>query len=108
MLSIAFLTLRVINYLVHSITRDDMENIDDIADYIYEECLMKIKCLNNKGILGDYYADKEKKIIKKCKGQDAELLNEYHVNIYLKHLQINEMASARVRNSNKNYKTLVE
>lgn len=72
-----------------------MEDIKEIAEYAevtVKECILKIKYLKNKRLIGNYYIDREKNIVKMCSEEDAKLIDKYSDEIYCKHSQIDEMA----------------
>lgn len=94
-----------------AILNEGMDNIEEIAEYAecsYDDCIMKIKYLKNKRIIGDYFIDKKKKIIRKLDLDDSNLLKKYHDDIYYKHLQVDEIAKERSKIDNRNVKELEE
>ena len=73
------------------------ENIFEIANEsscTVEECVMKIKYLKNKRVLGDYYIDYLNKAIKPCTPDDSKVLEKYYTMLYFNHYSIDQMASS--------------
>lgn len=56
-----------------------------------EECVLKIRYLENKRIIENYYIDRVTWQIKKCSLEDEKLLEKYSGYIYNMHLQIDEI-----------------
>lgn len=72
---------------------EDLREIASKTNCTYEECILKIKYLKNKRVIGDnYYIDHVSGTIKKCSKEDKELLKKYSPYIYGKHFQIDEIA----------------
>ena len=75
----------------------NMENCTDInfiaqdTNCTYEECIIKIRYLKNKRIIGDYYIDTVEGKIYKCSSEDTELLCKYKPYIYNFHYQIDDI-----------------
>ena len=81
--------------IYQSIVRDHMTSIRKISeksDCALTECVLKIKYLKNKRLLGDYYIDTTHYQILPCSVADQALLDKYKPYIYGSHLQIDEMA----------------
>ena len=90
------------------ITKDREMNIKKIArnsNCTLEECVLKIKYLKNKRLLGDYYIDTNNFKLLPCSLEDQKLLDKYKPYIYGSHLQINEIANLI---PNKGYKNINE
>ena len=68
-----------------------------------EECVLKIRYLENKRIIENYYIDLNSKTIKKCSIEDEKLLQKYCGFIYNQHLQIDEITLKLPNTTNKNY-----
>jgi hypothetical protein len=71
---------------------EDLDFITKDSGCSFDECVLKIRYLKNKRLIGDYYIDIPNKIIKECSSEDEILLQKYVPYIYNKHLQINEIA----------------
>ena len=71
---------------------DDLRFIAEDSGCTYDECIMKIKYLKNKRLLGDLYIDYVNGIIKECSEADQKLLAKYSTFIYVNHYQIKDMA----------------
>ena len=56
------------------------------------ECVLKIKYLKNKRLIGDLYIDTVNNLLVPCSDEDQKLIEKYQVYIYNSHLQINEIA----------------
>lgn len=72
-----------------------------------EECILKIRYLKNKRIIGDYFINHITNIVKKCSKEDKLMLNKYVPYIYGQHLQIDEIAT-RLPGTTVNTKNKVE
>lgn len=70
----------------------DIKKIASISKCSYDECILKIRYLKNKRIIGDYYIDCERGEIKPCSKEDRLLIKKYAPYIYSKHYQIDEIA----------------
>lgn len=68
-----------------------------------EECVLKIRYLENKRIMENYYIDLNSKTVKKCSIEDEKLLQKYCGFIYNQHLQIDEITLKLPTTTNKNY-----
>ena len=82
--------------ILNMITNEKCEDLVEIANKsgcTYDECIIKIKYLKNKKLLGEYYIDSLSKTIKKCEGRDKELLSRYSKFIYKKHSQIDDIVT---------------
>ncbi len=84
--------LEIIYDLIINKKYDDIEIIAKESNCTLEECVMKIRYLKNKRLIGDYYIDVNTKKIRPCSESDEKLLNEYSKFIYYQHLQIDEIA----------------
>ena len=82
-----------------------IRKIAEKSNCTLEECVLKIRYLKNKRLLGDYYIDTNNFILLPCSGEDQELLDKYKPYIYGSHLQVNEIANLV---SNKGYKDIHE
>lgn len=85
-----------INKIYDLIINKKYTNIEEIANESHctiDECILKIKYLKNKRIIGDYYINHITKEIKKCSKEDKALLNKYVPYIYGQHFQIDEIAT---------------
>jgi len=72
---------------------EDLREIAAKTNCTYEECILKIKYLKNKRVIGDnYYIDHITGVIKKCSKEDKALLKKYSPYIYGKHFQVDEIA----------------
>ena len=72
------------------------ESISDIAKKsgcTVSECVMKIRYLKNKKIIGDYFIDTNHDQIVPCDAKDEMLLNKYKPYIYHSHLQVREIVT---------------
>ncbi len=79
-----------------SIVEDKLQNIDEIAmkaGCSFDECILKIRYLKNKRIIGDYAIDLLNRKIRECTLEETKMLEKYHDLIYVKHYQIEEMAT---------------
>lgn len=85
-----------VNAIYNLIVNKKYEDLREIArktNCTYEECILKIRYLKNKRVIGDnYYIDHISGIIKKCSKEDKVLLKKYSPFIYGKHFQVDEMA----------------
>lgn len=72
--------------------KTDLEEIAKLSNCEYNECVLKIKYMKNKRILGDYYIDTISREIKKCSPEDKKLIKKYSPYIYGNHYQIDEIA----------------
>ena len=71
---------------------EDLHFIAEDSGCTYEECIMKIKYLKNKRLIGNLYIDHIHGIIKECSEEDKKLLNKYSAFIYTNHYQIKDIA----------------
>ena len=97
--------LNTIYELITKNKESDIKKIADSSDCTLEECVLKIKFLKNKRLLGDYYIDTSNMKLLPCNLEDQKLLDKYKPFIYRSHLQINEIANLI---SNKGYKSINE
>lgn len=78
------------------IIKDNMTDIKAIASKsscALTECILKIKYLKNKRLIGDYYIDTTHFQLLPCSMADQALLDKYKPYVYGSHLQINEIAN---------------
>ena len=97
-----------LNNIYKLITKDketDIKKIAESSNCTLEECVLKIRYLKNKRLLGDYYIDTNNFKLLPCSREDQKLLDKYKPFIYGSHLQINEIANLI---SNKGYKNIKE
>lgn len=95
-----------IDCIQKSIKKDKLTDINEIAkraNCSYDECILKIKYLKNKRILGDYYIDVDNGIINPCNSVDKLLLKKYAPFIYKKHSQIDEIVNALTTTTYENF-----
>ncbi len=92
---------KIYNLIINE-NKDDIELIAKESDCTLEECIMKIRYLKNKRLIGDYYIDVANKIIRKCSETDQQLLKKYSKYIYNQHLQIDEIALRDTRTTLEN------
>ena len=71
---------------------NDIEFIAQESGCTFEECVMKIRYLKNKRVIGDYYIDLITKTIKLCSLEEQKLLEKYSKYLYNQHLQVSEIA----------------
>ena len=62
---------------------EDIENIALLSNCTIDECLLKIKYLENKRKIENYYIDVTEKTIKHCTPKDKKLLEKYSPYIYI-------------------------
>ena len=97
--------LNTIYDLIKKNEETDIKVIAKNSNCTLEECVLKIKYLKNKRLLGDYYIDTSNMKLLPCSVEDQKLLDKYKPFIYRSHLQINEIANLI---SNKGYKSINE
>ena len=97
--------LDIIYKLIIKDNESDIKKIAKKSNCTLEECVLKIKYLKNKRLLGDYYVDTNNFKLLPCSLEDQKLLDKYKPYIYGSHLQINEIANLI---SNKGYKDIHE
>ena len=97
--------LNTIYDLIKKNEETDIKVIAKSSNCTLEECVLKIKYLKNKRLLGDYYIDTSNMKLLPCSVEDQKLLDKYKPFIYRSHLQINEIANLI---SNKGYKSISE
>ncbi len=88
--------------------KTDIKKIAEKAGCSYEECILKIRYLKNKGKIGLCYIDHKNGIIKKCNKEEFELINKYKPYIYFNHLSIEEIILRLPGTTNKNRKEVEE
>ena len=84
-----------IKSIIDCVNNKRMDSIDEIAkvsNCTFDECVMKLRYLKNKRVIGNYYLDKINRTVRKCTEQDDEILKKYYNMIYVNHYQISEMA----------------
>ena len=84
---------------------NDIKKIAEKSNCTLEECVLKIKYLKNKRLLGDYYVDTNNFKLLPCSKEDQKLIDKYKAYIYGSHLQINDIANLI---PNKGYKDISE
>lgn len=70
----------------------DIVEIADKANCTVYDVVMKIRYLENKCIIPDYYIDTVNKVVVPCSEEDKKLLSKYAPYIYHNHMQIDEIA----------------
>jgi len=96
--------LNIILSLINS-KECNIKKIAEKSNCTLEECVLKIKYLKNKRLLGDYYVDTNNFVLLPCSEEDQRLLDKYKPYIYGSHLQVKEIANLV---SNKGYKDIQE
>lgn len=92
----------------------NVENCTDIrfiaqqSNCTYEECIIKIRYLKNKRVIGDCYIDTVNGIICKCTPEEEELIRKYQTLIYKYHYQIDDITLKLPNTSIDNYNTMRE
>lgn len=84
-----------INKIYNLITIDKEKDLKKIAAQTgctYEECILKIKYLKNKGQLGTYHIDHQHGKLYPCTKEEFKLIEKYKPYIYYNHLPISEIA----------------
>ncbi len=71
----------------------DIQVIAKESDCTLPECILKIRYLKNKRLLGDIYIDSQNMILFPCSEEDEKLLDRYKPFIYGSHSQVNEIAN---------------
>lgn len=82
--------------IYNCIVKEKKSNIKEIAERsncAYEECILKIKYLKNKGYIGEYYIDHIEGTVLPCTKEDLVLLKRYKKYVYNHHLQVDEIAA---------------
>ena len=79
----------------------DIRQISDSTSCQLPECVLKIKYLKNKRLIGDLYIDTVNMKLLPCSEEDQVLLEKYKPFIYGSHVQVMDMASV-LPNSNVN------
>lgn len=85
---------------------EDIENIALLSNCTIDECLLKIKYLENKRKIENYYIDVTEKTIKYCTPKDKKLLEKYSPYIYKLHLQPIEIALRLPEATNDNLESI--
>lgn len=85
-----------VNRILNSIKKGetDIKEIAKASHCTYPECVLKIKYLKNKRLIGDCYIDTTNLKIFACSSEDEELLKKYKTSVYDKHLSIDEIATS--------------
>ena len=83
----------------------DIKKIAEKSNCTLEECVLKIRYLKNKRIIGDYYVDTNNFKLLPCSSEDQKLIEKYKPFVYGSHLQVDEIANVI---SNKNYKSIYD
>ena len=84
--------LKIYDFIVNKKVYD----INLIAEKTYcnlTECVLKIRYLKNKRLIGDFYIDTVNKLLVPCNEEEQKLLDKYKPYIYNSHLQIKDMVS---------------
>ena len=77
------------------VLHDKLESIEEIANKsgcTCDECILKIKYLKNKRVIGDYSVDKVNHKIRPCNEEELKLIEKYGKLVYEKHYQVSDMA----------------
>jgi ssDNA-binding Zn-finger/Zn-ribbon topoisomerase 1 len=77
------------------ILNDKLESIEEIAQKsgcTFDECILKIRYLKNKRVIGDYSVDRVSGRIKPCSPEELKLTEKYGDLVYSKRYQIPDMA----------------
>ena len=85
-----------VTIIYNCIVKEKKSNIKEIAERsncTYEECILKIKYLKNKGYIGDYYIDHIEGTVLPCTKEDLILLKIYKKYVNNHHLQVDEIAA---------------
>lgn len=88
--------IKKLNSIYIAIIKDKDTKISSIAKKSHcssEECVLKIRYLKNKRMLGDFYIDTMHDELVMCSEEDSKLLEKYKPYIYHSHLQIDEIAN---------------
>lgn len=82
-----------VNNILNSIKKGetDIKEIAKNSHCTYPECVLKIKYLKNKRLIGDYFIDTNNLKIFPCDKEDEELLKKYKISIYKNHSSIDEI-----------------
>ena len=97
--------LKTIYKLITKDKKTDIKKIAKDSNCTVEECVLKIKYLKNKRLLGDLYVDTNNFKLLPCSKEDQKLIEKYRAYIYGSHLQIDEIANMI---PNKGYKDISE
>ena len=83
-----------LNNILNSIKKGetDIKEIAKNSHCTYPECVLKIRYLKNKRLIGDYFIDTNNLRIFPCSKEDEELLKKYKISIYKNHFSIDEIA----------------
>lgn len=84
--------------------KTDIKKIAQKAGCSYDECVLKIRYLKNKGKIGLCYIDHKNGVIKKCNQEEFELIKKYKPYIYFNHLSIEEIVLRLPGTTNQNRK----
>lgn len=84
--------MEIITDLVVRQKVEDIYFIAEEAGCTYEECILKIKYLKNKLVIGDLYIDHLNGVLKKCSDYEQSLLDKYNHFLYSNHFSLEDMA----------------
>ena len=82
----------------------DIKRLADSASCSLPECVLKIKYLKNKRLIGDLYVDTVNMKLLPCSEEDQILLEKYKPFIYGSHSQVLDMASVLPNKNNLTFK----
>ena len=88
--------------------KTDIKKIAEKAGCSYEECILKIRYLKNKGKIGNCYIDHKNGEIRKCTEEELKLINKYKPYIYFNHLSLEEIVLRLPGTTNKNREEIEE
>ena len=88
--------------------KTDIKKIAEKAGCSYEECILKIRYLKNKGKIGHCYIDHKNGEIRKCTEEELKLINKYKPYIYFNHLSIEEIVLRLPGTTNENREEIAE
>lgn len=85
--------LSTIYRLIVNEGRTNIQEIAELSLCTLPECVLKIRYLKNKRLIGDYYIDTTNMLLLPCSLEDQKLLDKYKPFIYNSHLQVNDIAN---------------
>ena len=97
--------LNMIYDLIVNRNNTDIRKMAETSHCSLTECILKIRYLKNKRMIGDYYIDTINMLLLPCSSEDQKLLDQYKPFIYGSHLQIQEIANVM---NNPGYLTIQE